>query len=47
MLKIYNNTFPDEPLTVLVDYFGKEISDTLEICKYYEKLIKEKNFLFV
>ena len=35
----------DEPLTVLVDYFGKEISDTLEVCKYYEKLIKEKNLL--
>ena len=44
--KFYNNTFPDEPLTVLVDYFGKEISDTLEVCKYYEKLIKDKK-LFV
>jgi nicotinate phosphoribosyltransferase len=30
----------------LVDYFGKEISDTLEVCKYYEKLIKEKK-LFI
>ena len=41
--KFYHNSFPDEPLTILVDYFGKEISDTLEVCKYFEKLIKKKN----
>ena len=43
--RFYHNTFPDEPLTVLVDYFGKEISDTLEVCKYYEKLINEQKLL--
>ncbi len=41
--KFYHNSFPNEPLIVLVDYFGKEISDTLEVCKYFEKLIKKKN----
>jgi nicotinate phosphoribosyltransferase len=42
----YHSTFPDEPLIVLVDYFGKEISDTLEICKSFKKLINKKK-LFI
>jgi len=29
--RIYDETFPDEPLTVLVDYFGREITDSLEV----------------
>lgn len=30
--EMYAETFPDESLTVLVDYFGREISDTLAVC---------------
>ena len=30
--KLYHNSFPEENLSVLVDYFGNEISDTLEVC---------------
>ena len=44
--KYYHNVFPKEPLIVLVDYFGKEISDTLEICASFNDLI-EKEKLFI
>ena len=39
--KLYYDTYPDENLTVLVDYFGKEVSDTLEVCKYFESLARK------
>lgn len=29
---------PESPLTVLVDYFGKEITDTLTVCNHFSKL---------
>ena len=44
--KYYHNVFPKEPLVVLVDYFGKEISDTLEICDSFNNLIKKEK-LFI
>lgn len=30
--EMFAETFPDEPLTVLVDYFGREITDSLAVC---------------
>ena len=33
--ELLDETFPDEPMTVLVDYFGCEISDTLEVCRRF------------
>jgi nicotinate phosphoribosyltransferase len=30
--EMFRDTYPDEPITVLVDYFGKEITDTLAVC---------------
>ena len=30
--KLFTDTYPNESLTVLIDYFGKEISDSLEVC---------------
>src|SRR3546814_14930757 len=27
--EMYDETFPDEPMTVLVDYFAREVTDTL------------------
>ena len=35
--KLFYATFPDEDMTVLVDYFGKEVTDTLKVCKYFSK----------
>ena len=30
--EMFRETYPDSPLTVLVDYFGREITDALEVC---------------
>ena len=35
---MFANTYPNTPLTVLVDYFGKEISDALEVCSAMKDL---------
>jgi len=39
--EMFHETYPDNNLTVLVDYFGKEISDTLDVCKRFPKLAAE------
>jgi len=36
--EMFHATFPDEPLYVLVDYFGREISDALEVCRAFPEL---------
>jgi nicotinate phosphoribosyltransferase len=36
--EMFNETFPDEPMTVLVDYFGREISDALAVCARFPDL---------
>ena len=36
--KLYHATFPDEPLTVLVDYFGREVSDALAVAAEFSDL---------
>ena len=33
--EMYDETFPDEPMTVLVDYFGQEVSDSLAVCRRF------------
>jgi nicotinate phosphoribosyltransferase len=33
--EMYRETFPDEPMTVLVDYFGQEITDALAVCRRF------------
>lgn len=38
--ELFHETYPDAPLTVLVDYFGKEISDSLAVCKRFPDLAK-------
>jgi nicotinate phosphoribosyltransferase len=35
---MYQETFPDDPLTVLVDFFGREVTDTLEVCRHFPEL---------
>ncbi len=36
--EMFRETFPDQPLTVLVDYFGREISDGLAVCARFPEL---------
>jgi len=36
--EMFRETFPDEPMTVLVDYFGLEISDALAVCARFPDL---------
>lgn len=36
--EMFVETFPDENLTVLVDYFGKEITDALVVCRRFPAL---------
>jgi nicotinate phosphoribosyltransferase len=36
--EMFHDTFPDEPLTVLVDYFGRETSDAVEVCRRFPEL---------
>jgi nicotinate phosphoribosyltransferase len=33
--EMYDEVFPDAPMTVLVDYFGQEISDSLAVCRRF------------
>ncbi len=36
--EMFRETFPGEPMTVLVDYFGREISDALAVCARFPDL---------
>ena len=36
--EMYRETFPAEPMTVLCDYFGREASDALEVCRRFPDL---------
>jgi nicotinate phosphoribosyltransferase len=36
--EMFREAFPDETLTVLVDYFGREITDTLAVCRRFPEL---------
>jgi nicotinate phosphoribosyltransferase len=39
--EMFHETFPNEALTVLVDYFGREISDGLAVCRRFAALAAE------
>jgi nicotinate phosphoribosyltransferase len=36
--EMFHETFPDEPLTVLIDYFGREVTDALAVCRRFPDL---------
>ncbi len=36
--EMFHQTFPDEPLTALVDYFGREITDAIAVGRRFPKL---------
>ena len=39
--EMFRETFPNEPLTVLIDYFGKEVTDTLAVARRFPELAAE------
>ena len=39
--KMFHAQFPDKPLTVLVDYFGKEVDDALAVCHHFSDLAEQ------
>jgi nicotinate phosphoribosyltransferase len=38
--EIFHETYPNEPMTVLVDYFGQEIADSIEVAKNFPDLLE-------
>ncbi len=36
--EMFYETFPGEPMTVLADYFAREVSDSLEVCRRFPDL---------
>jgi nicotinate phosphoribosyltransferase len=44
--EMFHETFPDEPMTVLVDYFGREISDSLAVCARFPELAETGRLSF-
>jgi nicotinate phosphoribosyltransferase len=36
--EMFHATFPDDPLYVLVDYFGREVAESLEVCRAFPTL---------
>jgi nicotinate phosphoribosyltransferase len=36
--EMFHETFPDQNLTVLVDYFAREVSDSLEVCRRFPEI---------
>ena len=41
--EMFHETFPDEALTVLVDYFGRELTDGLAVCRRFPALATAGN----
>lgn len=39
--EMYDQCFPGEPMTVLVDYFAREIADTLAVCRRFPERAAE------
>ena len=36
--EMFVDTFPSEPVTVLVDYYGREVTDALTVCRRFREL---------
>jgi nicotinate phosphoribosyltransferase len=39
--EMFHETYPEDNLTVLVDYFGREVTDSLEVCRRFPELAAE------
>ncbi len=44
--KMFHETHPDDNLTVLVDYFGQEVSDSLEVAAQFPELAEQGRLAF-
>jgi nicotinate phosphoribosyltransferase len=44
--EMYRATYPDEPMTVLVDYFGREVTDALAVCTRFPDLARSGQLSF-
>jgi len=44
--EMFHEAFPDESLTVLVDYFGHETSDAVAVCRRFPELAAEGRLAF-
>src|SRR5271165_5898048 len=44
--EMFHETFPDEPMTVLADYFGREITDALAVCARFPDLAESGRLSF-
>ncbi|MGB0574576.1 MAG: nicotinate phosphoribosyltransferase [Alphaproteobacteria bacterium] len=44
--EMFREVFPDMPMTVLVDYFGQEVTDTLAVCKKFPELVEQGQLSF-
>ncbi len=44
--EMFRDTFPDENLTVLVDYFGQETSDAVAVCRRFPELAEAGHLAF-
>jgi nicotinate phosphoribosyltransferase len=44
--EMFHETFPDEPMTVLADYFGHEITDGIAVCARFPELAESSRLSF-
>ncbi len=44
--EMYAETFPGEPLTVLVDYYGREVTDALTVCRRFPEMASKGDLSF-
>jgi nicotinate phosphoribosyltransferase len=44
--EMFRETFPNEPMTVLVDYFGHEVTDALAVCQRFEDMAASGDLSF-
>ena len=43
--EMFHETFPDDSITVLVDYFGQEVTDALAVCRRFPELAADGRIL--
>ena len=44
--EMFHETYPGEPMTVLCDYFGREIGDALEVCRRFPEMAADGKLSF-
>ncbi|NQV82444.1 MAG: nicotinate phosphoribosyltransferase [Rhodospirillales bacterium] len=44
--EMYVETFPDEAMTVLVDYYGREVTDALTVCRRFPEMASKGQLSF-